>query len=800
MTFRSICVGSDEGRKGASVQAGKERVLLVDDEPQILTALEDLLSDDYTVFKTESPERALDLVHQESDIAVVITDQRMPRMNGDEFLRKLGTDHQALRIMVSGYADLPAVLRAVNEGNVYAYVTKPWDEADLLHKVQTAAEHFRLTQELEYERRLLRDLMDNSPDGIYFKDADLRFLRVNASFARTLGTVKPSDLVGRRLSEILGPSPEAEDVESEDRRVLRERKPIVDGVRQYQRAGRGYFLSETKAPIRSKSGSALGLVGISRDVTERVTTSEALRESEALLQQQTRILNSVLDGMGDGVVVTARDGGTLLFNKEASRVLGVSARDIPAQDWPRIYGLHLSDNTLLPVTQNPLCRAMAGEPLVQLELRVKNAVVSGAIVAVTATPLRDPSGAIVGAIALLRDVTQQRNLEQQLAQSQKMEAIGQLAGGVAHDFNNLLTVIVGCGELALEDFDPNDARRINVVEVLAAARHATLLTQQLLAFSRRQVVQPKALQLNDIVAGMNKLLGRLIGNHIELGTVLAPDLCMVTADQSQLEQVVLNLVINARDAMPAGGLLRVETEELVLNETTAAEWGAPPGRYATLTVTDTGTGMSEETRKRLFEPFFTTKEVGKGTGLGLSTVYGIVRQSHGFIGVNSAPGQGTEFRVLLPRAAPTDRSKPSVPAPEGTRAALGSVLLIDSNEAVRKITARMLRSEGHRVIECSNLSDARRTLAEPERIDLVLTDLGLVGTAFEQEVAAARGQARVLFMTGGGPVMKESPAPSYATLAPDAERALLSKPFSRAQLVKKVQEVLRAAHPGQDDR
>src|SRR4051812_2045360 len=290
----------------------------------------------------------------------------MPHMNGDEFLRKIAQDSLALRIMVSGFADLPAVLRAVNEGKVYAYVTKPWDEADLLHKVQTAAEHFRLTQELEYERRLLRDLMDNSPDGIYFKDADLRFLRANASFARTLGSVKPSDLVGRRLSEILGPSAEAEDVESEDRRVLRERNPIVDGVRQYQRAGRGYFLSETKAPIRSKSGSALGLVGISRDVTERVTTSEALRESEALLQQQTRILNSILDGMGDGVVVTARDGGTLLFNKEASRVLGVSARDIPAPDWPRIYGLYLSDNTLLPVTQNPLCRAMAGEPLVQL--------------------------------------------------------------------------------------------------------------------------------------------------------------------------------------------------------------------------------------------------------------------------------------------------------------------------------------------------------------------------------------------------------------------------------------------------
>ncbi len=774
------------------MQAAKERVLLVDDEPQILTALEDLLGDDYTVFKSESPERALDLVQQEADIAVVITDQRMPRMNGDEFLRKLGDENHALRIMVSGFADLPAVLRAVNEGKVYAYVTKPWDEADLLHKVQTAAEHFRLTQELEYERRLLRDLMENSPDGIYFKDADLRFLRANASFARTVGAVNPQDLVGRRLSEVLGASEESEAIEAEDRRVLRERSPILDGVRQYQRAGRGYFRSETKAPIRNKSGNALGIVGISRDVTERVTTSEALRESEALLQQQTRILNSILDGMGDGVVVTASDGRTLLFNREANRLLGVTKRDVPAADWPKTYGLYLNDGvTLLPLEQNPLCRAMTGEALVQLELRVKNPVAPGAIVAITATPLRDPSGTVTGAIALLRDVTQQRNLEQQLAQSQKMEAIGQLAGGVAHDFNNLLTVIVGCSELALEDFEVEDPRRINVVEVLAAARHATLLTQQLLAFSRRQIVQPKPLQLNEIVAGMNNLLRRLIGNHIELLTVLRPDLSLVTADQSQLEQVVLNLVVNARDAMSDGGLLRVETEELVLSEAAAAEWGATPGRFVALTVTDTGTGMSEETRERLFEPFFTTKEVGKGTGLGLSTVYGIVRQTGGFIRVNSAPGQGTEFRILLPRATHNGRRLPSVPPPEHARVVLGNVLLIDGNEAVRKITARMLRSEGHAVVEASNLTDARLTLAGNESIDLVLTDLGVAGPAFASEVAVTREDARVLYMTGSGSVLKDSPSANHSTSALGEESVLLSKPFSRSQLLEAVQEVLQ---------
>jgi two-component system, cell cycle sensor histidine kinase and response regulator CckA len=769
-------------RKASVVQLAKERVLLVDDEPQILTALEDLLGDNYTIFKSESPEAALHLVEENRDIAVVITDQRMPHMNGDEFLRKMGADSRALRIMVSGFADLPAVLRAVNEGKVYAYVTKPWDEGDLLRKVQTAAAHFRLGQDLEYERRLLRDLMDNSPDGIYFKDSDLRFLRANSSFVRSLGGDDPKALVGRRLSEVLGE--EANSGEDEERRILQQCRPVLDVVRPHNAAGKTSFASETKAPIKGRSGLALGLVGISRDVTERVKTSEALRENEALLQQQTRILNSILDGMGDGVVVIGRDGRTLLINQEAGRVLGIPRRDVPVADWPEAYGLYLGDgSTLLPLEHNPLYRAINGEPLVQLELRVKNSVVPGAIVAVTATPLRDPAAEVVGVIALLRDVTQQRNLEQQLAQSQKMEAVGQLAGGVAHDFNNLLTVIVGCSELALEDFELADPRRTNVVEVLAAARNATLLTQQLLAFSRRQVIQPKPLQLNDIVTNMNAVLSRLIGAAIELTAVLRPDLCQVHADQSQLEQVILNLVVNARDAMPEGGMLRIETDEEVLGDAMAAELGVKPGRFVSLTVVDTGTGMSEETRQRLFEPFFTTKGLGKGTGLGLSTVYGIVRQSRGHIHVHSAPGQGTEFRVLLPRAVLSDRTLPSVP-PAAVGTVIGNILLIDGNDAVRQITARMLRSKGHLVTEASNLAEAGKLLVDHRDVELVLTDIGLTGVDFKSEISALGRDVRVLLMTGGGPPVSGM----QKELTRDS--TLLAKPFSRHQLLEKVEEAL----------
>ena len=772
------------------MQVSRERVLLVDDEPQILLALEDLLGDLYTIFKTDKPERALDLVSEDREIAVVITDQRMPNMNGDEFLRRISGNSRAIRIMVSGFADLPAVLRAVNEGKVFAYVTKPWDEDDLRHKVQTAVEHFRLSQQLDYERRLLRDLMDNSPDGIYFKDAELRFLRANEPLARLLGRRTADELVGLRLSDLLDSPDEIAELDAEERLIFRAARPIQDIVRKHGRTGRPMFTSETKAPIRNLAGEAIGLVGISRDVTERVEISEALRQSEAALQRQTRILNSILDGMGDGVVVTARDGRTLICNREASRVLGVSTRNVRVEAWPEAYGLYLLDGrTLLPAGVNPLLRAMNGESLVQMEVCINNSLIAGSIVAITATPLKDATGAVVGAIKLLRDVTAQRNLEQQLAQSQKMEAIGQLAGGVAHDFNNLLTVIVGCSELVLEEIAEGDGRR-NVAEVLAAARRGSLLTQQLLAFSRRQIIEPKELQLNEIVTGIESMLGRLIGGQILISTVLRPELGLVTADKSQLEQIIVNLAVNARDAMPEGGVLRIETDETLLDANAASELGVTPGRFVVLTFTDTGQGMSEETRRRLFEPFFTTKEIGKGTGLGLSTVYGIVRQSKGHIRVLSAPGEGTEFRILLPRSA-RDRGQtdPSIPPEPQGPPITATILLLEEESAVCQIAARILRSEGHTVLEAACVSEALALLrGQGSQIEMFLADVSLLesnGESFLAELTSGWPRIGVAFMSGGGPAV------GVDAISALGDGVLVAKPFSRRQLLERVQSVVR---------
>ncbi|MEI9949014.1 MAG: ATP-binding protein [Pseudomonadota bacterium] len=770
--------------------AAKERVLLVDDEAQILTALEDLLGEQYTVFTSETPERALELVRDDQQIAVVITDQRMPQMCGDEFLRKMAARSNAIRIMVSGFADLPAVLRAVNEGKIFAYVTKPWDEQDLLTKVHGAVELFRLAKELEYERRLLQDLMDNCPDGIYFKDADLRFLRANGAFAKSIGDVSPESLVGRRLSEVPGRERQGVASETEDRLVMREGRPVLDSIRRTDVAGLPQFTSETKALIRGALGDVMGIVGIARDVTERAVASENLRLSEARLQSQTGILNSVLEGMADGVVVTMREGKTLLFSDQAGRLLGAQKSDTRAEDWSLTYGLCVGDGeTPLHSHENPLCRVLAGEPVARAEVCVKSATVSGTFIALTATPMKDPSGAVVGTITLLRDMTQQRAVQQQLAQSQRMEIIGRLAGGIAHDFNNLLTVVVGCAELTLEDLAQDDGRRGNVDEILAAARHGSLLTQQLLAFSRQQIIHPKNVHLNQVVTGVESILRRFTGEHIRLSLELLPQQCMLSADQSQVEQVLLNLVINARDAMPEGGELRIETGEETLGESAAREIHLPPGRYTVLTVADNGTGMTESTQARLFEPFFTTKEFGKGTGLGLSTVHEVVRQNAGHIAVRSTLGKGTEFRILLPQSRVPIPLPSSIPPDRSA----GIVLLLETDAALRALTAKILRAEGHRVLQASNIGDGRRLLSqEPCPLDLFLTDLDTKSAAFAVELSRQWPSMRTVFMTGGVPQPEQAVDPALI------KHALLAKPFSRSVLVNVVHQTLLHEDRGQE--
>src|SRR6058998_2682902 len=389
-----------------------------------------------------------------------------------------------------------------------------------------------------------------------------------------------------------------------------------------------------------------------------------------------------------------------------------------------------------------------------------------------------------------RDVTEQRHLEEQFRQSQKMEAVGQLAGGIAHDFNNLLTAILGNTQLLLRDLPPGDSKRGDVEEIRKASERAASLTRQLLAYSRRQMLQPEILDLNVVVADMDRMLRRLIGEHIALVTVLAPDLGRVRADPNQIEQVLVNLAVNARDAMPDGGKLTIETANVELDEAFAqAHLGAVTGSYAMLAVTDTGAGMDASVRAHLFEPFFTTKEVGKGTGLGLATVYGIVKQSDGYISVYSEPGHGSSFKIYLPRIATPARA---AAGPQKGRPARGNetVLVVEDEPAVLTLSRRALEAQGYVVLAASDATAALRVVERHGgTIHILVTDVvmpGLSGRALADKLAAQRPGIRVLYMSGypGDAVVQHGSLP--------AGSAFLQKPFSPDSLARKVRDVLDA--------
>jgi len=400
------------------------------------------------------------------------------------------------------------------------------------------------------------------------------------------------------------------------------------------------------------------------------------------------------------------------------------------------------------------------------------------------------NGHLVRVWGTQRDVTEQRHLEEQFRQSQKMEAVGQLAGGIAHDFNNLLTAILGNTQLLLRDLPPGDAKRSDVEEIRKASERAASLTRQLLAYSRRQMLQPEVLDLNVVVAEMDKMLRRLIGEHIALVAVLAPDLGRVRADPNQIEQVIVNLAVNARDAMPDGGKLTIETANVDLDEAFAqAHLGSVPGSYALLAVTDTGAGMDATVRAHLFEPFFTTKEVGKGTGLGLATVYGIVKQSGGYISVDSEPGRGSSFRIYLPRIE-TPAEEPAGPQKGGPAPGSETVLVVEDEPAVLTLSRRALEAQGYVVLAASDPVAALRVVERHGgTIHLLLTDVvmpGLSGRELADRLTAQRPGIRVLYMSGypGDAVVQRGTLP--------AGSAFLQKPFSPDGLARKVRDVLDA--------
>jgi len=507
---------------------------------------------------------------------------------------------------------------------------------------------------------------------------------------------------------------------------------------------------------------------------ERKRAEEKVRESEARLRVLIEQLPAVLWTVDKDLRFTSVLGaGLTRLGLKADQLVGTSLLDY----------FETADQTFLPIAAHR--RAVSGEATTfHVEWK-------GVSFACHAEPLRDASGALQGAICMSLDITDRKQLEEQLRQAQKMEAVGRLAGGIAHDFNNLLMVIQGYADLLSERVPAGDPLRRNAEQIQMAAQRATSLTRQLLAFSRKQMLAPKILNIQTVVSDMEKILRRLIGEDITLETSSAPDLWLVKADRSQIEQVILNLAVNARDAMPQGGRLTIETANVELDSSYAHPPAVlSPGQYVMLAVTDNGCGMDAETQAHIFEPFFTTKEKGKGTGLGLATVYGIVKQSGGYVWVYSEPGRGTSFKIYLPRieeqpvATGRDRRTEPRSLPRGSE----TVLLVEDEKGVRELAREYLEMSGYTVLEAENGHTAFELASmHAGPIQLLMTDVGMPGISgreLAQRVLQIRPGIKILYMSG----YTDQAVVYHGILETDA--VLLQKPFTLATLAAKIREIL----------
>lgn len=490
------------------------------------------------------------------------------------------------------------------------------------------------------------------------------------------------------------------------------------------------------------------------------------------------ILSAILDTSGALILVQDREGRILSFNRGCEQATGYSFAEVRGKPpWEFLLGAEEGARMRAALAR----RTPADYPSKSEE----NWVARGGEVRViswSTTALLDEAGAIRYLVGVGIDITEHKRLEDQLLQMQKMEAVGRLAGGLAHDFNNLLTAINGYSGLVLESIDEGDPLRRDVEEIQRAGERAAALTRQLLAFSRKQVLRPKPVNLNSVVEGMERMLRRLIGEDLELVIRLEPGLASITADPTQMEQVLLNLVVNARDAMPGGGRLTIETANLTARQAASRRHlGLAPSAQVVLSVTDTGCGMDAETRARLFEPFFTTKE--HGTGLGLSTVYGVVRQSGGIIQVESEPGRGSCFRVYLPR---TEDRAPGAAARESERAApqgWETVLVVEDDPEVRRLVGKVLRKNGYRVLEAGHGGEAlalARGHAGPIHLliaDVVMPKMG--GPELASHLRMLRPGLKLLYMSG----YEHKPSPALGG-------PFLQKPFPPEVLAQKVRAAL----------
>jgi two-component system, cell cycle sensor histidine kinase and response regulator CckA len=629
------------------------------------------------------------------------------------------------------------------------------------------------------ERNKLSEFLDDAPIGFYSVDGAGRFLFVNHTFATWLGCT-PAEIVGSdtRLHDFLAPPPPP-GTAAWDPIGPRGEGGARDEVVLKSRDGRTVHASIGQSIVGE--GEELRTRSVVRDLTPE-------REWEAALRLSRERFQRFFANAPVGIALIDRFGRLVEANRALGELFGTLPQELIGE--PLIGFVNEEDRREIAVK---LAAAADGTAYpAPVEVRLKGPRDRRSVVFLSR--LDGVEGGDGDLMLHFIDVTEQKNLEVQFAQSQKMQAVGQLAGGVAHDFNNLLTAMIGFCDLLLMRFRPGDPSFADIMQIKQNANRAANLVRQLLAFSRQQTLQPKILDITDVLQELTHLLRRLIGENIELKVVHGRDLGLAKVDQGQLEQVIINLAVNARDAMTSGGTLTIRTANVTQqNAMRRGHEVMPAGNYVLIEVADTGVGIPKENLARIFEPFFSTKEVGSGTGLGLSTVYGIVKQTGGFISVDSAPGRGATFQIYLPRhqAAETAqgaRAEAGEPPAARDLTGIGTVMLVEDEDPVRIFGARALRNKGYKVLEAKSGEGALELIrGAGEKIDLLITDVVMPkmdGPALIREVRESHPDMKVIFISG------YTEDEFRQRLDSDSEIHFLPKPFSLKQLASKVKEVI----------
>jgi PAS domain S-box-containing protein len=615
-----------------------------------------------------------------------------------------------------------------------------------------------------------RELVENINDIVYTSD-DRGTITYVSPVVELITGYRPSEMTGRSMVEFVHPEDLPPFMESFNETIAGTLEPLE--YRIVAKSGDVRWVRSSSRQVFD-GGRVVGLRGVIADITER-------KRVEAHLE----LLATAVEQAGESILITGTDGTIQYVNPAFEQTTGYSQTEIVGQT-PHILNSGRHDPAFYRELWDTIVRGDVWTG------RFINRKKDGTLFEEEATisPVRDTCDRIVNFVAVKRDVTKEVELEKQLLHSQKMEAVGRLAGGVAHDFNNLLTAIIGYSQLVKGKLGPGHRLGTEVDQILDAGHRAAALTSQLLAFSRRQTLIPRNINLNDTIGNLMKMLRRIIGEDVDLRYQASQDLYPVFADAGQIEQVIMNMAVNARDAMPGGGRLTIETSNVTLDEAYCREhlW-ARPGEYARISVSDSGAGMDPETRRRIFEPFFTTKEIGKGTGLGLAVVYGIVKQHGGLIHVYSEPGHGTTFKLYL--KAQVAAPQYEVPKPQtALRGGSETILVAEDEETLRELARTILGGLGYRVLLASNGEEAVLICeAAMNEIDLVILDLimpRMGGREACERMRELGGHFPVIFMTGYAPDMVEDQLPEMST------RLLIQKPYAVDVLARRVRDVLDA--------